>query len=135
MSTVIIALGCPNYTYFVVCCSLSQMGSTTTLFCSCSLRLLSLNCALGVKVGLRAAVFYGFPYKLRPKPKIAAGSEQANGAMDSSKVSWLYLHEITTIITRINNYSTGQFVMLQAMSYRGLPVVSRSQTLPLKRVW
>ena len=34
----------------------------------CSLRP---SCALGVKVGLRAAVFYGFPYKLRPKPKIA----------------------------------------------------------------
>ena len=33
-------------------------------------RLLSLNSALGVKVGFRAAVFYGFPYKLRPKPKI-----------------------------------------------------------------
>ena len=32
---------------------------------------LSLNCALGVKVDLRAAVFYGFLYKLRPKPKIA----------------------------------------------------------------
>ena len=27
--------------------------------------------AVGVKVGLRYAVFYGFPYKLRPKPKIA----------------------------------------------------------------
>ena len=48
------------------------MGSTTT-FCSfrCSLRPLSLNSALGVKVGSRAAVFYGFSYKLRPKPKIA----------------------------------------------------------------
>ena len=32
---------------------------------------LSLNGALGVKVGLRDAVFYEFPYKLRPKPKIA----------------------------------------------------------------
>ena len=48
------------------------MGSKMT-FCSfqCSLRPVSLNSALGVKVGLRAAVFYGFPYKLRPKPKIA----------------------------------------------------------------
>ena len=36
VSTVIIALGCPNYTYFVVCCSLSQMGSTTIFFCSFS---------------------------------------------------------------------------------------------------
>ena len=26
---------------------------------------------IGVKVGLRGAVFYRFPYKLRPKPKIA----------------------------------------------------------------
>ena len=26
---------------------------------------------VGVKVGLHDAVFYGFPYKLRPKPKIA----------------------------------------------------------------
>jgi len=25
---------------------------------------------IGVKVGLRGAVFYGFPYKVRPKPKI-----------------------------------------------------------------
>ena len=29
------------------------------------------NSALGVKVGLSDAVFYGFPCKLRPKPKIA----------------------------------------------------------------
>ena len=48
------------------------MGSTTTCFAVFSAALpLSLNRALGVKVGLRAAVFYGFPYKLRPKPKIA----------------------------------------------------------------
>ena len=45
------------------------MGSTTTFF-SATLDL-SLNCVLGVKVGMRAAVFYGFPYKLRPKLKIA----------------------------------------------------------------
>ena len=45
------------------------MGSTT-IFYLCSLDL-SLNCVLRVKVSLRAAVFYGFPYKLRPKPKIA----------------------------------------------------------------
>ena len=31
--------------------------------------LLSQNRALGVKVGLHDAVFYGFPCKLRPKPK------------------------------------------------------------------
>ena len=37
-------------------------------------RLLSQNSALGVKVGLRDAVFYGFPCKLRPKPKIASPS-------------------------------------------------------------
>ena len=35
-----------------------------------SLGPLSLNCALGVKVGLRAAVFYGFPYKLRKKKRV-----------------------------------------------------------------
>ena len=34
----------------------------------------SLNGALGVKVGLCAAVFYGFPYKLHPKLKIAGMS-------------------------------------------------------------
>ena len=71
MSTVIIALGCPNYTYFVVCCSLSKMGSTTIFLVQPRPRPLSLNCVPGVKVGLRVAVFYGFPYKLRPKPKIA----------------------------------------------------------------
>jgi len=47
------------------------MGSTTIFFSATSD--LSLNCVLGVKVGMRAAVFYGFPYKLRPKPKIAFG--------------------------------------------------------------
>ena len=41
--------------------TLSQLGS----------RLPSQNRALGVKVRLRDAVFYGFPYKLRPKLKIA----------------------------------------------------------------
>jgi len=45
------------------------MGSTTIFLVQP--RSLSLTCVLGVKVGLRAAVFYGFPYKLRPKPKIA----------------------------------------------------------------
>ena len=37
-------------------------------------RPLSLNGVLGVKVGLCAAVFYGFPYKLHPKLKIAGMS-------------------------------------------------------------
>ena len=74
MSTVIIALGC---TYFVVCCSLSTS---------------SLNCALGVKVGLRAAVFYGFPYKLRPKPKIAPQTPLVSSAFHTAsgliKAAW-----------------------------------------------
>ena len=45
------------------------MGSVTSFSGTSDL---SLNSALGVKVGLRDAVFYGFPYTLRPKPKIAS---------------------------------------------------------------
>ena len=74
--------------YFVVCCSFSQMGSTTT-FCSS----LSLNSALGVKVGLRAELFYGFPYKLHPKPKIAKSESIIQSIVQSpeSRVQVLYL--------------------------------------------
>ena len=43
------------------------------------LRLLSQNSALGVKVGLRDVVFYGFPYKLRPKPKITSCGQTLAG--------------------------------------------------------
>ena len=60
------------------------MGSTTTFFCavfSAASDLLSLNSALGVKVGLRAAVFYGFPYKLRPKTKIALTLDHVLGSL------------------------------------------------------
>ena len=42
-------------------------------------RLISLNSTLGVKVRFRAAVFYGFPYKPRPKPKIALCRCQKGG--------------------------------------------------------
>ena len=62
------------------------MGSTTIFF-SATLDL-SLNCVLGVKVGMRAAVFYGFPYKLRPKPKIAL-------AMDSI---WTWLDKCLDLL-------------------------------------
>ena len=62
MSTVDIALLYllqPVLFYLLLVVSmLSQMGSG-----------LPSNSALGVKVGLRDAVFYGFPYKRRLKPK------------------------------------------------------------------
>ena len=72
---ILIALGFPSYLLTLLSIARCLRWALKRLFAVFSegLRLLSLNSALGVKVGFRAAVFYGFPYKLRPKPRIATG--------------------------------------------------------------
>ena len=76
MSTIVTTQGCPNHTYFdlyfVLCCLLSQIVDFLHFFSAVSDfdESKKIN-AIRVIVGLRDAVFYGFPYKVRPKPKIA----------------------------------------------------------------
>ena len=73
--------------------------------------LLSQNHALGVKVGLHDAVFYGFPCKLRPKPKIAFSqlycSERGSRPLD-------YVHNVI-LERKTVNYSYNIITNLQSM--------------------
>ena len=80
-------------TSFLVHCTASCRPYHHTLAFYCCLHTLALqyrtasatesdrqvaDCVIGVEVGLHDMVFYGFPYKLHPKPKIAPAGNFAS---------------------------------------------------------